>query len=63
MGEAVCPLANLCREAETPELRRCPAVTLADQEKALERIGHCWLQLVLHGWGMPGWAVNVACAL
>eukprot|EP00974_Lingulodinium_polyedra_P026304 2538294-Lingulodinium_polyedra.AAC.1 len=63
MGETGEPLAALCRNAEVPALRDCPAVTLADQEKAFERMGHGWLRLVLRGWGAPEWSVNVAAAL
>eukprot|EP00974_Lingulodinium_polyedra_P010639 1025182-Lingulodinium_polyedra.AAC.1 len=38
-------------------------VTLADQEKAFERMGHGWLRLVLRGWNAPEWSVNAAAAL
>eukprot|EP00974_Lingulodinium_polyedra_P084193 8152849-Lingulodinium_polyedra.AAC.1 len=35
LGDAGAPLAHLCKESEVPELQHCPAVTLADQGKAL----------------------------
>eukprot|EP00974_Lingulodinium_polyedra_P099531 9640291-Lingulodinium_polyedra.AAC.1 len=63
LGDAGAPLAHLCREAEVPAFQQCPAVALADQDKAFERIGHTWLRDVLHGWQLPEWALNVACAL
>eukprot|EP00974_Lingulodinium_polyedra_P103923 10059646-Lingulodinium_polyedra.AAC.1 len=39
MGVTATPLAELCRAAETPELRRCPAVALVDQEKPSSGLG------------------------
>eukprot|EP00974_Lingulodinium_polyedra_P026504 2557535-Lingulodinium_polyedra.AAC.1 len=63
MGETADPIAALCRATETPMLRLCPVVTLADQEKTFERMGHGWLRLVLQGWDAPTWSINVAAAL
>eukprot|EP00974_Lingulodinium_polyedra_P103304 10002585-Lingulodinium_polyedra.AAC.1 len=44
MGPSGPPLATLCRREQqrAPLICHCPAVTLADQEKAFERIGHAW---------------------
>eukprot|EP00974_Lingulodinium_polyedra_P059783 5761756-Lingulodinium_polyedra.AAC.1 len=57
------PLVRLCREAEVPALQQCPAITLADREKAFERVVHAWFSDNLHGWQFPERAFNVACAL
>eukprot|EP00974_Lingulodinium_polyedra_P005647 533414-Lingulodinium_polyedra.AAC.1 len=63
MGDAAQGLAQLCHDAEDPALACCPSVTLADQAKAFERIGHGWLSRILEGWGVPTWARNATCAL
>eukprot|EP00974_Lingulodinium_polyedra_P045443 4357754-Lingulodinium_polyedra.AAC.1 len=65
MGPSGQPLAVLGRneQARAPLVAHCPAVTLADQEKAFERIGHDWLGQVLRRWQVPAWLLNTACAL
>eukprot|EP00974_Lingulodinium_polyedra_P005787 549139-Lingulodinium_polyedra.AAC.1 len=65
MGPSGQPLAALCKKEQqsAPLIAHCPAVTLADQEKAFERIGHAWLGQVLRRWRVPAWLLNAACAL
>eukprot|EP00974_Lingulodinium_polyedra_P008745 836263-Lingulodinium_polyedra.AAC.1 len=65
MGPAGAPIAQLCagEAALCPGFSACPAVTLADQEKAFERVGHVWLGEVLRRWGVPAWLLGTACAL
>eukprot|EP00974_Lingulodinium_polyedra_P009037 864180-Lingulodinium_polyedra.AAC.1 len=41
---------RLFDRSDIPDLRFCPAVTLADQEKALERVGHSWHLGILVSW-------------
>eukprot|EP00974_Lingulodinium_polyedra_P052394 5039775-Lingulodinium_polyedra.AAC.1 len=65
MGPAGAAFAQLCADeaALHPGLSACPAVTLADQEKAFERIGRAWLGEVLRRWRVPAWLLGAACAL
>eukprot|EP00974_Lingulodinium_polyedra_P115254 11154520-Lingulodinium_polyedra.AAC.1 len=63
LGDVGLPLSRLCREASSPALQGCPAVTFADLEKVFGRIGHTWFRDVLRGWQLPEWAMNVGCAL
>eukprot|EP00974_Lingulodinium_polyedra_P108394 10493517-Lingulodinium_polyedra.AAC.1 len=42
---------------------RVPAITLAGQEKAFERIGQEWLLDTFRRWELPQWALAVAEAL
>eukprot|EP00974_Lingulodinium_polyedra_P035886 3443802-Lingulodinium_polyedra.AAC.1 len=65
MGRSGRPLAALCKEEQigAPVVAHCPAVTLVDQEKAFERIGHDWLGQVLRRWHVPAWLLNTACPL
>ena len=45
------------------ELDACPAVILADQSKAFERVSIPWLIAVLDGWRLPRWAMAALLAL
>ena len=56
-GSAAEPARRACRVATgDPALRQCPAVFMADESKAFERLGVHWLQQVMAAWRFPGWA-------
>ena len=55
LGPAEPGVAALCDGAGFEGIQDCPAVTLADQEKAFERISYEWLAAVFSGWRMPTW--------
>ena len=46
-----------------PDLRASPAVVLADQSKAFERMGMAWLRRVMDGWKFPQWVKEAFDAL
>ena len=55
LGEAVEGAEAACAHAGRAGLRACPAVVLADQSKAFERMGMAWLRKVMEGWRFPTW--------
>ena len=55
LGEAAEGAEAACAHAGRAGLRACPAVVLADQSKAFERMGMAWLRKVMDGWRFPAW--------
>ena len=55
LGEAAEGVESACASADAAGLRNCPAVVLADQSKAFERLGMAWLRKVMDGWRFPAW--------
>ena len=55
LGEAAEGAEAACAHAGRAGLRTCPAVVLADQSKAFERMGMAWLRKVMDGWKFPTW--------
>ena len=55
LGEAAEGAEAACAQADRAGLRTCPAVVLADQSKAFERMGMAWLRKVMQGWRFPAW--------
>ena len=55
LGEAVEGAEATCAHAGSAGLRACPAVVLADQSKAFERMSMAWLCKVMEGWRFPTW--------
>ena len=51
LGPAAPGMTELCNGVEGGGLDDCPAATLADQEKAFERMGVEWRRRVMAGWG------------
>eukprot|EP00972_Heterocapsa_arctica_P067689 9992918-Heterocapsa_arctica.AAC.1 len=63
LGEAAKAIEACCQAMANPEIDGCPAVLLADQSKAFERMGIAWLKLVLHAWNFPKWVQTSLLAL
>ena len=55
LGDAAEGAEAACVHAGKSNLRACPAVVLADQSKAFERMGMAWLRKVMDGWKFTGW--------
>eukprot|EP00974_Lingulodinium_polyedra_P021698 2095761-Lingulodinium_polyedra.AAC.1 len=60
VADAVDQLCTAKEQNASNRLRCMPVVTLADQEKAFERMRHEWLWHALSRWGLPAWALEVA---
>ena len=63
LGPAAPGVAELCDGVGDCGLDDVPAVTLADQEKAFERMGLEWRRRVMMAWRIPRWATSVGDAL
>ena len=55
LGDAAEGAEAACARARKSSLRACPAMVLADQSKAFERMGMAWLRKVMDGWKFPRW--------
>ena len=53
LGEAAPHVLRILNHLHASALDPCPALVLADQSKAFERVSHAWQWHVLHGWGFP----------
>ena len=59
LGPAAGPAREVCDCFLTgSRLDHCPAVFLADQSKAFERLGLRWTRQVLEAWRLPSWALE-----
>eukprot|EP00972_Heterocapsa_arctica_P010313 1515321-Heterocapsa_arctica.AAC.1 len=63
LGEAASAVEAFCASLSNDAVDRCPAVVLADQSKAFERMGLAWLRLVLDAWDFPAWVRESLLAL
>ena len=63
LGPAAPGVAELCDGVGDCGLDGVPAVTLADQEKAFERMGLEWRRRVMMAWRIPRWATSVGDAM
>ena len=59
LGPAADPVQAIIEQADGAELEDCPVVSLLDQDKAFERMGHGWMLAILDRWELPGWTAGI----